>query len=74
MQMKMKSSSEALSRECVGKKYNSQTIKQFRRSPVRNMLLKAVCLTSATLAVHSNIIEELQKFHELKNPRILLNY
>ena len=29
------------------------------------VLLKAVCLTSASLAVHSNVIEELQNFHEL---------
>ena len=31
------------------------------------MLVKLVCLTSASLAVHSNIIEELQKFHEYEN-------
>ena len=37
------------------------------------MLLKAVYLTSASLAVLSNIIEELQKFHELQNPRITIN-
>ena len=34
------------------------------------MLLKAVCLTSASLAVHSNAIDELQKLHELQNQRI----
>ena len=37
------------------------------------MLLKAVCLTSASLAVHSNVIEELQKIHELQNPKITVN-
>ena len=31
------------------------------------MLLKAVCLTSASIVVHSNVIEELRKFHELQN-------
>ena len=36
------------------------------------MLLKAVCLTSASLAVHSNVIEELQEFHELQNLKIKL--
>ena len=30
------------------------------------MLLKVVCLTSTSLIVHSNIIEELQKFHKLQ--------
>ena len=34
------------------------------------MLLNAICLTSASLAVHTNVIKELQKFHELKNLRI----
>ena len=34
---------------------------------MRNMLLKAVCLTSASIVVHSNVIEELRKFHELQN-------
>ena len=38
------------------------------------MFLKAVWLTSASLAVNSNIIEELQKFHELQNPIITINY
>ena len=38
------------------------------------MLLKAVCLRSASLAMHSNVIEELQKFHELQNPKITINY
>ena len=39
------------------------------------MLLKAVCLRSVSLAVNSNVIEELelQKFHELQNPRITIN-
>ena len=32
---------------------------------VRNMLLKVVCFISTFLAVHSNVIEELQKFHGL---------
>ena len=36
------------------------------------MLLKAVCLTSASLAVHSNVIEELQEFHELQNLKITI--
>ena len=31
-----------------------------------NMLLKVVCSTNAFLAMHSNTIEELQKFHELR--------
>ena len=34
------------------------------------MLLKAVCLTNTSLAMHSNEIEKLQKLHELQNPRI----
>ena len=38
------------------------------------MLLKVVCLGSASLAVHSNVIEELQKIYELLNPRITINY
>ena len=58
----MKSSFEALSREFVGKKHGSQTIKQFGSTFVHSML---VYLTSASLAVYSNIIEELQKLHEL---------
>ena len=37
------------------------------------MLIKAVCLTSAFLAVHSNVIEELQKFRELQNTRVTIN-
>ena len=36
------------------------------------MLFKAVCLTSASFAVHNNVIEELQKFHELRNLRITI--
>ena len=61
----MKSGFEVfLLREFVGKN-DSQTIKQFRRY---FCVKYAVCLTSASLAVHSNVIEELQKFHELQNP------
>ena len=41
---------------------------------VRNMLLNAVCVTSTSLAMHSNVIEELQKFHEFRNPIITINY
>ena len=29
------------------------------------MLLKVVCVTNASLPMHSNVIEELQKFHKL---------
>ena len=32
---------------------------------VCNVLIKTVCLASASLAVHSNVIEELQKFCEV---------
>ena len=65
MRMKMKSSSEALSREVVGKNTIVKLLNSLEDTFVRNMLLKAVCLRSASLAVHSNVIEELQKFHEL---------
>ena len=34
------------------------------------MLLKMVCLTNAPLAVHSNVIEELWKFHELQKLKL----
>ena len=37
------------------------------------MLLTVICLTSSSLAVHSNVIEELQKFHELRNLKYI-NY
>ena len=60
MEMKIKSSVEALSREFEEKKHYSQT--SLEDTSVRNMLLKAVYLTSASLAVRSNVIEELQNF------------
>ena len=55
------------------KKHNNQTIESLEDTSVHNMLLKAVCLRSASLAVHSNVIEGLRKFHELQNPRITIN-
>ena len=58
----MKSSFEALSREFVEKKHVSHTIKQFRDTSVRNMLVKA------SLAVHSNVIERITKIS--RNTRI----
>ena len=53
----MKSSFEALSREFVEK----NTIVKLKDTSVCNVLIKAVCLTSASLAAYSNVIEELQK-------------
>ena len=41
---------------------------------MHNVLVKVVCITSASLAAHSNVIEELQKFRELQNTRITINY
>ena len=58
----MKSNFEALLREFV-EKHDSQSLED---TSVRNVLIKAVCLTSASLAAHSNVIEELQKFRELR--------
>ena len=34
------------------------------------MLYRYGRLTRASLAVHSNVIEELQKFHELRNQKL----
>ena len=72
MRTKMKSSFETL-RESLWKKHDSQTIKQFEDTSVRNVLIKAVCLTSASLAANSNVIKELQKFRELQNTIITIN-
>ena len=70
---KMKGSFEL----CRENLWEKSTIVKFKNSledtSVCNMLLKAVCLTSTSLALHSNVIEKLQKFHELQNPRITLN-
>ena len=52
----MKSNFEALSREFVGK---NTLVTLLEDSFVRNMLVKVVCLTNASLAVHSNIIERI---------------
>ena len=60
---KMKSSFEALLREFVEKKHNSQTIKQIRR------YFCAWCVVKSSLfnkRFHSNVIEELQNFCELQ--------
>ena len=37
------------------------------------MMVKAVCLTSASLAMHSNLLEELQKLCELQNYNNLID-
>ena len=64
MQTKVKSSFE-VSRICR-KKHDSHSLED---TFVRNMLLKAICLTSTSIAVHSNVIKELEmywlKFSEL---------
>ena len=65
MRTKMKSSFEALPREFEGKNTIVKLQNNLEDTSVRNMLLKAVCLTSASLAMHRNVFEELQKFHEL---------
>ena len=57
--MKMKSSFEALSREFVGKNTLVTLYNSLEDSFVRNMLVKAVYLTNASLAVHSNVIERI---------------
>ena len=56
-QTKMKRSFEALSREFVGKDTIVKLLNSLEDTSVRNMLLKVVYLTSASLAVHSNVIE-----------------
>ena len=57
-------------REKLQKKCDSQTIRRYVLLCINNMLLKVVCLSSASLAVHSNIIEELQKFYEVQNLKL----
>ena len=59
MRTKMKSSSEALLREFVGKNTTVELQNSLEDTSVCNMLLKAVCLTSTSLAVHSNVTEKL---------------
>ena len=55
----MKSSFEALSREFVGKNTLVTLQNSIEDSSVHNMLVKAVCLTNASLAVHSSVIERI---------------
>ena len=55
----MKSSFEALSREFAGKNTIVKLKNSLEDSSVRNMLIKVVRLTSASLAVYSNVIERI---------------
>ena len=59
MRTKMKSSFEALSREFVGKNTIAKLQNSLKDTPVCNMLINVVCLTSASLAMHSNAIEQI---------------
>ena len=59
--MKMKTSYEALSREFVGKNTMVKLQNSLEDTSVSNMFVKVVCLTSTSLAVHSNVIEQITK-------------